>query len=67
VGGVARVAVILAVFAVGEVVVTALILAGGRHPRARSVMTRFGELAVPLLLCGIGVLVMVQAGTFTLL
>jgi cadmium resistance protein CadD (predicted permease) len=67
VGGAARLAVILAVFAVGEVVVTALILAGGRHPRARSVMTRLGELAVPVLLCGIGVLVMVQAGTFTLL
>jgi cadmium resistance protein CadD (predicted permease) len=67
VGGVARVAVILAVFAVGEVVVTLLILAGGRHTRVRSVMTRLGELAVPVLLCGIGVLVMVQAGTFSLL
>ena len=67
VGGVARVVVILAVFVVGEVVVTALILAGGRHPRARSVMTGLGEAAVPVLLCGIGVLVMVQAGTFSLL
>ena len=67
VGGVARVVVILAVFVVGEVVVTALVLAGGRHPRARSVMTGLGEAAVPVLLCGIGVLVMVQAGTFSLL
>ena len=67
VGGVARVVVILSVFVVGEVVVTALILAGGRHPRARSVMTGLGEAAVPVLLCGIGVLVMVQAGTFSLL
>ena len=67
VGGVARVVVILAVFVVGEVGVTALILAGGRHPRARSVMTGLGEAAVPVLLCGIGVLVMVQAGTFSLL
>ena len=67
VGGVARVMVILAVFVVGEVVVTALILAGGRHPRTRAVMTRLGEAAVPVLLCGIGVLVMVQAGTFSLL
>jgi cadmium resistance protein CadD (predicted permease) len=67
VGGVPRVVVILAVFVVGEVVVTALILAGGRNPRARSLMTRLGEAAVPVLLCGIGVLVMVQAGTFSLL
>jgi cadmium resistance protein CadD (predicted permease) len=67
VGGVARVVVIVAVFVVGEVVVTALILAGGRHRRARSVMTRLGEASVPILLCAIGVLVMVEAGTFSLL
>ncbi len=67
VGGLARVVVIVAVFVVGEVVVTALILAGGRRPRARSVMTRLGEAAVPVLLCGIGLLVMVQARTFSLL
>jgi cadmium resistance protein CadD (predicted permease) len=67
VGGLARVVVILGVFVVGEVVVSALILFGGRHPRARSVMTRLGEAAVPVLLCGIGVLVLVEAGTFSLL
>jgi hypothetical protein len=47
--------------------VTWLVLAGGRHPGPRGVMLRIGHLAVPVLLCGIGVLVMVQAGTFSLL
>jgi cadmium resistance protein CadD (predicted permease) len=61
------VAAIVVVFAVGEVLVTWLILAGGRHPRARAVMTRLGAVAVPALLCCIGVLVMVQAGTFSAL
>ena len=66
VGGTANVAAILAVFAVGEVAVTAVILAGGRHPKARAVMARLGVVAVPLLLCGIGVLVMLEAGTLSL-
>jgi cadmium resistance protein CadD (predicted permease) len=61
------VAAIVIVFALGEVLVTWLILAGGRHPRARAVMTRLGAVAVPALLCCIGVLVMVQAGTFSAL
>jgi cadmium resistance protein CadD (predicted permease) len=67
VGGAANVGAILAVFVVGEVLVTWLVLAGGRHPGARSVMLRLGHLAVPVLLCCIGVLVMVEAGTFSLL
>ena len=46
---------------------TALILAGGRHPKARGLMTRLGTVAVPVLLCAVGVLVLVQAGTFSLL
>ena len=46
---------------------TWLVLAGGRHPKARRAMTRLGTVAVPVLLCGIGVLVMVEAGTFSLL
>ena len=57
----------MVVFAVGEVLVTWVILAGGRHPRARGVMTRLGVVAVPVLLCCIGVLVMLQAGTFSAL
>jgi cadmium resistance protein CadD (predicted permease) len=67
VGGVSNLAAVLTVFVVGEVALTALVLAGGRHPGARQVMTRLGRLGVPLLLCLIGVLVMVQAGTFSLL
>jgi cadmium resistance protein CadD (predicted permease) len=59
-------AAICIVFVLGEVLVTAVILAGGRHPKARSVMTRLGALAVPVLLCCIGVLVMLEAGTFSL-
>lgn len=50
-------------FVAGEVGVTAAVLAAGRHPRARGVMTRLGAVAVPLLLCGVGVLVLLTAGT----
>jgi cadmium resistance protein CadD (predicted permease) len=67
VGGATNVGAILAVFVLGEVLVTWIVLAGGRHPRARSVMLRLGHVAVPILLCCIGVLVMVEAGTFSLL
>jgi cadmium resistance protein CadD (predicted permease) len=67
VGGAANVGAILAVFVVGEALLTWIVLAGGRHPKARAVMLRLGHLAVPLLLCCIGVLVMVEAGTFSLL
>jgi cadmium resistance protein CadD (predicted permease) len=65
--GAGDVAAIVVVFAVGELLVTWVILAGGRHPRARGVMTRLGVVAVPVLLCCIGVLVMLQAGTFSAL
>jgi cadmium resistance protein CadD (predicted permease) len=67
VGGTTRPAVIAVVFVVGEIAVTWLVLTGGRHPKARAVMTRLGTVAVPILLCAIGVLVMIQAGTFSLL
>jgi cadmium resistance protein CadD (predicted permease) len=67
VGGATRLSVIAVVFALGEVAVTALVLAGGRHPRARNVLDRLGALAVPVLLCGIGVLVLATSGTFTFL
>jgi cadmium resistance protein CadD (predicted permease) len=67
VSGATRLGVIAVVFALGEVVVTAVVLAGGRHPRARAVMDRFGAVGVPVLLCGVGVLVLVTARTFTLL
>ena len=67
VGGATNVGAIVAVFVIAEALVTWVILTGGRHPRARGGMERFGHLAVPILLCGIGLLVMVQAGTFSLL
>ena len=65
VGGATNLAAIAAVFVVGEVLVTWLVLAGGRHPKARQMMLRMGHVAVPALLCCVGVLVMVQAGTFS--
>ncbi|MGO9855245.1 MAG: cadmium resistance transporter, partial [Acidimicrobiales bacterium] len=66
-GGATNLSAIAVVFVVGEVAVTWLVLAGGRHPTVRRAMTRLGAVAVPVLLCGIGVLVMVEAGTFSLL
>ena len=67
VGGASNLGALAAVFVVGEAAVTWLVLTGGRHPRARGVMLRIGQVAVPVLLCCIGVLVMVEAGTFSLL
>jgi cadmium resistance protein CadD (predicted permease) len=64
-GGPSKLSAIALVFVVGEVAVTAAVLAAGRHQRARAVMTRLGEVAVPLLLCGVGVLVLVSAGTLS--
>jgi cadmium resistance protein CadD (predicted permease) len=67
VGGATNLGAVVGVFVVGETLVTWLILTGGRHPKARGVMLRLGHFAVPVLLCCIGVLVMVHAGTFSLL
>jgi cadmium resistance protein CadD (predicted permease) len=67
VSGATRLVVIGLVFALGEIAVTAVVLAGGRHPKARAVMERFGAVGVPVLLCGVGVLVLLTAGTFSLL
>ena len=64
-GGTTKLLTIAVVFAAGEVGVTAVILAAGRHPRARAVMTRLGAVAVPLFLCGVGVLVLLTAGTLS--
>jgi cadmium resistance protein CadD (predicted permease) len=67
VGGAENIGVIAAVFIVGEALVTWIILAGGRHPKARSALLRIGHVAVPILLVCVGVLILVQAGTFSLL
>jgi cadmium resistance protein CadD (predicted permease) len=67
VGGATNIGATAAVFVVGEALVTWLILAGGRHPKARGAMLRVGHVAVPILLCCLGILVLVRAGTFSLL
>jgi cadmium resistance protein CadD (predicted permease) len=67
VGGGTNVAAIVLVFAVGEAALTAVVLWAGRHPRARAVLDRLGSLAVPVFLCAVGILVMVEAGTFSYL
>jgi cadmium resistance protein CadD (predicted permease) len=67
VGGLARVGIVVLVFAVGEVAVTMIALRSGTHPRARDLMARLGVVAVPLLLCAIGVLVLFEAGTLSFL
>jgi cadmium resistance protein CadD (predicted permease) len=67
VGGATNIGAVAAVFVAGEALVTWLILAGGRHPKARGAMLRLGHVAVPILLCLVGLLVLLQAGTFSLL
>jgi cadmium resistance protein CadD (predicted permease) len=67
VGGAARLSVIAVVFALGEVALTTLVLVGGSHPRVRATLSRLGAVAVPLLLCAVGVLVLASAGTFSFL
>ncbi len=64
-GGTSNISAIALVFVLGEVGVTAGVLAAGGHPRARAVMTSLGTVAVPLLLCGVGILVLVTAGTLS--
>ena len=61
-GGASKLSAIALVFVAGEIVVTAAVLAAGRHPRARAVMARLGAVAVPLLLCAVGVLVLWRRG-----
>jgi cadmium resistance protein CadD (predicted permease) len=67
VGGATNIGAVAAVFVAGEALVTWLILAGGRHPKARGAMLRLGHVAVPILLCLVGLLVLLQTGTFSLL
>jgi cadmium resistance protein CadD (predicted permease) len=55
------------VFIVGEVLVTLFILSAGRHPRTRVLTTRVGAIAAPVLYCAVGVLVLIEANTFSLL
>jgi cadmium resistance protein CadD (predicted permease) len=65
VGGATNIGAIVAVFLVGEALVTWVVLTGGRHPKVRGAVLRLGHLAVPILLCCVGILVLVQAGTIS--
>jgi cadmium resistance protein CadD (predicted permease) len=64
-GGATNLVAIATVFVVGEVALTTLILTAGRHPRTRETMSRLGAVAVPLLFCVLGVLVLLSAGTLS--
>jgi cadmium resistance protein CadD (predicted permease) len=55
------------VFVVGEVLLTLLVLNAGRHPRTRAAVSRIGTIATPLLYCAIGVLILIDANTFSFL
>jgi cadmium resistance protein CadD (predicted permease) len=64
---VAGTAASLLVFALGEVLLTLLVLRAGRHPRVRDAVTAVGVFAAPVLYCAIGILVLVEAGTLSYL
>jgi cadmium resistance protein CadD (predicted permease) len=66
VAGTASIVSIAAVFAAGELLLSLFVLVAGRHPQARELVRRIGVVATPILYCAIGVLVLVQAGTFSL-
>jgi cadmium resistance protein CadD (predicted permease) len=53
----------LLLFAVGELVLTALVLRAGRHRRVRATFTAIGTVATPLLYCAIGIVILLEAGT----
>jgi cadmium resistance protein CadD (predicted permease) len=55
------------VFVAAEALVTWFILWAGRHPKSRSLTTRIGAIAAPLLYCIIGVVVLISADTFSFL
>jgi cadmium resistance protein CadD (predicted permease) len=67
VGGAENIGAIAAVFIAGEALVTWIIVAGGGHPRVRRAVLAVGHVAVPILLACVGLLILVQAGTFSLL
>jgi len=63
VGGAGNLGAIAVVFGAGEVLVSAFVLLAGRQPHLRRVSARLGAIVLPILLCTVGVLVMVRAGT----
>jgi cadmium resistance protein CadD (predicted permease) len=57
----------LLVFAVGEVLLTIFVLFAGQHRRVRAVVDSVAVFGAPVLYCAIGVLVLAQAGTLSVL
>jgi cadmium resistance protein CadD (predicted permease) len=57
----------LLVFAVGEVLLTLFVLFAGQHRRVRAAVDSVAVFGAPLLYCAIGVLVLAQAGTLSVL
>jgi cadmium resistance protein CadD (predicted permease) len=55
----------LLVFAVGEVILTLLVLRAGSHQRVRTAITTIGVIGTPILYCVIGIVVLVEAGTLS--
>ncbi len=55
------------VFVIGEALLTVLILRAGRHPRTCDAAARIGAIATPLLFCALGVLILVQANTLSVI
>jgi cadmium resistance protein CadD (predicted permease) len=67
VAGFAGTAETLLVFALGEVLLTLFVLRAGGHPRVRHALTAIGVFAAPLLYCAIGILVLAEASTLSVL
>lgn len=57
----------LAIFAAGEALLTLFILRAGGHPRVRGAVTAIGLVATPILYCAIGILILLEAGTLSVL
>jgi cadmium resistance protein CadD (predicted permease) len=57
----------LLVFVAGEVLLTLFILRAGNHPRVRAAVTSIGVVAAPILYCAIGIIVLAEAGTLSVL
>jgi cadmium resistance protein CadD (predicted permease) len=57
----------LLVFAVGEVLLTLFVLFAGQHRHVRAVVDNVAVFGAPVLYCAIGVLVLAQAGTLSVL
>jgi cadmium resistance protein CadD (predicted permease) len=63
VGGGSNIVAIAVVFGIGEILLTVFVLYAGNHPQMRRVSARLGAIALPILMCAVGVLVMLRAGT----